>query len=295
MRRLSHWTTLLYCALLTISMSAVHADSPPAEWTTKSVHSKDGTRIVYHTAGKGTPLIIVHGGWSSAEAYKPLGKALEADYQVVLLERRNYGVSDTGPTPHVFARDGEDIHAVIAALGRDSYLFGHSGGGIASLYAVLSGTKGIRKLAVYEPPLSAGGPGMQGVLDRYKNFLAENRLEAAVLLGLTDLIGYPESVARQMAPVYLKYLQAPQLNGAVHDVEGLRSMNPDAAQWAHLRLPVLLIVGEKSNEHPLLDSSRALLAAVPRAQLVTLAGQEHRATALAPERVAEQLRKFFVP
>ncbi|WP_129649426.1 alpha/beta fold hydrolase [Peristeroidobacter agariperforans] len=285
------------CSLLALNLSAataVFADGS-VDWKTQSVQSKDGTRVVYQVMGKGSPLMILHGGWSSAEAYKPLGKLLASDYQVVLVERRNYGVSGTGPRPHSFLRDGEDVHAVIDALGRDVYLFGHSGGGLAALHAVLVGTDGIKKLAVYEPPITAGGPSAGDVLQRYEGALKDKNYDAAVKIGLRDLIGYPDAVTQQLASIYKTRLQAANWNGAVYDVEGLRAMRPDANAWAALRMPALLIVGERSNEHPLLDSSRALKAVIRGSTLVTLAGQEHSACALAPEMVASELRKFFGP
>ena len=284
--------SLLVMHALGISIAFADAN---VDWQTQSVKSKDGTRIVYHVSGKGTPLLILHGGWSSAEAYKPLGKLLSSDYQVVLVERRNYGVSETGPRPHKFVRDGEDIHAVIDALGRDVYLFGHSGGGLAALHAVLVGTDGIKKLAVYEPPITAAGPSAGDVLKRYESYLKEQNYEAAIMVGLKDLIGYPDAVANKLAPIYKSRLQPANFNGAVYDVEGLQAMQPNASAWSGLKLPVLMIVGERSNEHPLLDSSRALKAAISGSTLVTLAGQEHGASALAPEMVASELRKFFGP
>lgn len=285
------------CSLLALHAcvaSAVFADAN-VDWKTQSVKSKDGTSVVYHVQGNGTPLLILHGGWSSAEAYKPLGKLLASNYQVVLVDRRNYGVSGTGPRPHNFLRDGEDIHAVIDAIGRDVYLFGHSGGGLAALHAVLVGTGGIKKLAVYEPPITAGGPSAGDVLKRYEGYLKEKNYEAAVMVGLKDLIGYPDAAIQQLAPIYKTRLQPANFKGAVYDVEGLSAMKPDASAWANIQLPVLLITGERSNEHPLLDSSRALKAAIANSKLVTLAGQEHSATALAPEMVATELRKFFGP
>lgn len=288
---------LKLCSLIAVhalAASIALADASP-EWQTRSVKSKDGTRVVYHLRGQGTPLLILHGGWSSAEAYKPLGRILSADYQVVLVERRNYGVSETGPRPHNFLRDGEDIRAVIDALGRDVYLFGHSGGALASLHAVLVSTQGIEKLAVYEPPITAGGPAADGVLKRYEAFLKDKNYDGAVTVGLKDLIGYSDADAQRLGPIYKQRLQPANWNGAIYDVEGLRAMKPDASAWVSLKLPVLLIVGERSNEHPLLDSSRALKAAVPGSTMVTLAGQEHGATALAPDMVATELRKFFGP
>jgi pimeloyl-ACP methyl ester carboxylesterase len=47
------------------------------------------------------------------------------------VERRDYGISGSGARPSTFARQAEDIAAVLGALGEPSYVFGHSCGGLA--------------------------------------------------------------------------------------------------------------------------------------------------------------------
>ena len=295
MNRRGAIAAMILIAVQVLGVGAARCDTPQQQWKSQSVRSKDGTRIVFHREGHGTPLVIVHGGWSTSQAYKPLGELLSGNYEVILVERRNYGVSDTGPTPHSFARDGEDVQAVIHAVGRPCYLFGHSGGALAALYAVLESSKDVRALALYEPPLTAGGPPAASVLKKYEGFLAAKDYQDAVLIGLTGIIGYPVDDANRRAPIYVQHLSGALWTGAAHDVEALSSMNTDPSQWSGLKLPVLLMRGEKSNEHPLLDSTRALAAAIPGAQVTVLSGQEHTAAAVVPGMVANTLRGFFKP
>ena len=272
-----------------------HGDSTASAWRTDSVKSADGTNIVYHVAGKGAPLLIVHGGWSNAQAYKPLGELLVDQYQVLLVERRNYGVSDKGPSPHTFVKDGQDIEAVIQRIGRDCYLFGHSGGALAALHAVKGSTKGVMRLALYEPPLSLGGEALVPVAKKFRALVEAGKHEEAVLLGLTDVIGYPAEEAKKRAPIYVQHLTPALWSGAADDVDALTLLNPAASQWSRLNIPVLFLAGELSNEHPLLDSTRALKNEIQGATLIVLPGQEHSASAMAPPIVANALRKFFKP
>src|SRR3546814_6475037 len=68
------------------------AESAPA-WRTKSVRSQtDGLNIVYHEAGRGKPLVIVHGGGSNAERSEEhtseLQSLMRISYAVFCLKKK---------------------------------------------------------------------------------------------------------------------------------------------------------------------------------------------------------------
>src|SRR3546814_1821194 len=73
-------------------------------------------------------LVIVHGGGSNAEPYRKLGDMLSPHFRVVRVERRNYSVSGTRPSPITWDQEVGDVGAVIAAVGGRCHLFGHSAG-----------------------------------------------------------------------------------------------------------------------------------------------------------------------
>jgi pimeloyl-ACP methyl ester carboxylesterase len=86
-----------------------------------------------------------------------VAELLSRHYQVVLMERRDYGISGTGARPATFARQAEDIAAVLGALDGPSYVFGHSCGGLATLHAATIAAARMRAMAPYEPPIALAG------------------------------------------------------------------------------------------------------------------------------------------
>ncbi|MCS7479619.1 alpha/beta fold hydrolase [Umezawaea endophytica] len=101
--------------------------------------SYDGTRLAYHLAGSGDPLLCLPGGAGrSADYLGDLG-GLTAHRQLVLLDNRGTGDSDTPTDPATYRRDrlAHDVDALRRHLDLDRVdLLGHSAGaGIAMAHA----------------------------------------------------------------------------------------------------------------------------------------------------------------
>jgi len=101
--------------------------------------SADGTRLAYHRAGDGQPLICLPGGPMRSSAYLGDLGGLSAHRQLVLLDLRGTGESAVPADPASYRcdRQVDDVEALRAHLGLDRLdLAGHSGGAtLALLYA----------------------------------------------------------------------------------------------------------------------------------------------------------------
>ena len=99
----------------------------------------DGTRLAYHEAGEGGPLICLPGGPMRTSAYLGDLGGLSAHRSLVLLDLRGTGESavPADPTSYRCDRLVDDVEALRAHLGRDGIdMLGHSAGAaIAVLYA----------------------------------------------------------------------------------------------------------------------------------------------------------------
>jgi pimeloyl-ACP methyl ester carboxylesterase len=99
----------------------------------------DGTRLTYHQAGEGRPLICVPGGPMQASAYLGDLGGLSAHRWLVLLDLRGTGASAIPADPATYRcdRQVDDVEALRMHLGLDRIdLLGHSAGGaLALLYA----------------------------------------------------------------------------------------------------------------------------------------------------------------
>jgi pimeloyl-ACP methyl ester carboxylesterase len=99
----------------------------------------DGTRLAYHQAGEGRPLLCVPGGPMQASAYLGDLGGLSAYRSLVLLDLRGTGASAIPADPATYRCDRlvDDVEALRVHLGLDRIdLLGHSAGAaLALLYA----------------------------------------------------------------------------------------------------------------------------------------------------------------
>ena len=284
----------LAAALPLIGCASVpRAAEPAPAWRTKSVRSQtDGLNIVYHEAGRGKPLVIVHGGGSNAEPYRKLGDMLTPHFRVVRVERRNYSVSGTRPSPITWDQEVGDVGAVIAAVGGRCHLFGHSAGALVALHVARRRPELVDKLALYEPPLLGGGPGVVAIKAKFDAYIAEGRKDEALILIYGHFVGLPEDVVRASIGSRGPDVYA-LLPGASADLEALTTLDTNPADWAGIKLETLFLVGEKSAAHPLRDSSAALAKVIANSRTVTLPGQGHSAQVSAPDLVAAAISPYF--
>ncbi|MEU8888486.1 alpha/beta fold hydrolase [Streptomyces sp. NPDC048442] len=114
----------------------------------------DGTRLAYHLAGEGEPLICLPGGAMRASAYLGDLGGLTARRQLVLLDLRGTGesaVPDDEDSYHC-ARQVADVEALRAHLKLDRIdVLAHSAGGNLALLYAAAHPERIRSLALITP------------------------------------------------------------------------------------------------------------------------------------------------
>jgi pimeloyl-ACP methyl ester carboxylesterase len=273
--------------------SAEPAALPQPDWRTLECASTDGTVIKYRIMGtRGTPLVIVHGGASSAQSYYATARLLAEKHRIFLIERRNYGFSEDSRTPTSYQREGEDVHAVIKAIGENCYLFGHSGGALVSMCAALDATN-LRKVMLYEPPLLASGKRMEPIVDHYRKLAAAGDLRTALANSFNQVTGSPmesayktaDRIVGMPAPLRHRLLFALEC-----EMQSLLQLDPNPEAWTRMAQPIVLLTGDQSVEQPLRASIAALHRHLHGSKVVTLNGQGHIANALAPQMLANALR-----
>jgi pimeloyl-ACP methyl ester carboxylesterase len=157
----------------------------PGDWAgyvTGTVTSRDGTVIGYRQAGQGPGVILLHGGMQAAQNLTRLAGALADAFTVYVPDRRGRGLS--GPPGDHYSIDAEcaDVDALARATGA-ARLFGLSSGAIIALQAALV-LPAIRRVAVYEPPLSVNHSTPTGWAARYDREVAAGRLGSAAITAI---------------------------------------------------------------------------------------------------------------
>lgn len=77
--------------------------------------TKENVAIHYNTKGSGYPIILLHGVFQDMDVFEPLIKKLSKNYQVISIDLRGHGLSDT---PHDSRVDDyiSDIQQLLNAL-----------------------------------------------------------------------------------------------------------------------------------------------------------------------------------
>jgi pimeloyl-ACP methyl ester carboxylesterase len=260
-----------------------------------TVTSADGTTIGYTREGQGPSLILVDGALCS-RSFGPMPKLaarLAPYFTVYTYDRRGRGESgDTAP--YHADREIEDIEALIQAAGGHAYVHGTSSGAVLALKAAIR-LSAITKLAVYEPPLvvDATRPPMP---DRYMS-----ELEALVAAGrrgdavkmFMRFVGTPAifTAVLPVTPVW------PKLKAVAHTLPydvgilaGYQRGEPlDPAEWAAVKVPVLVADGGKSPAW-MRNGTSSMAAILPDARHRTVPGQTHM---VKPEALAPVLTEFY--
>lgn len=157
----------------------------PGGWpgyVTGTVTSGDGTVVGFRQVGRGPGVILLHGGMQAAQNLMRLAGALADAFTVYVPDRRGRGLS--GPPGEHYGIDAEcaDVDALARATGAAS-LFGLSSGAIIALQAGLV-LPAIRRVAVYEPPLSVNHSTPRGWVARYDREIAAGRLGSAAITAI---------------------------------------------------------------------------------------------------------------
>ncbi len=285
----------------------------PEQYITGSVISKDGTTIGYRQLGHGPGVVVLHGAMESAQSHMQLAEALADTYTVYLPDRRGRGLSGPYGSGYGIREDVEDMDALLTKTGAP-YVFGVSSGAIIWLQAA-STLPGIHKVAIFEPPLLVNGSAPTAWLTRFDSEIAQGKVASALITGmkgaqmgppmlnlmprwllerLTTMMMASEEKKAAGDEVTMRML-APTLH---YDFQLVIEMNGALESFRALRTDVLLLGGSKSPAY-LKAAVDALEKVLPHVSRVEFPGLGHEASGNTdrrgqPERVAQELRKFFV-
>lgn len=285
--------------LAAVSVLAVRVGAAAAEDEVRRV-SANGTELAYVEAGRGEPVVLVHGGLQDHRLWAGLLPRFAERHRVVAYSRRNHfpnAVSGDG------AGDvhGEDLAALVAALGLGRvHVVAHSSGAVAALFFAANHPEAVRSLALNEPPaagLLAAMPEGQAVLREQGDRLAPAReafvardFDRAVRL-FVDGVGGPGAFDRRSEADRRMAID----NALAHlaDNVSTRARAPfgcDAAR--RITAPVLLTNGERSPAffHHIVEG---LALCLPSSERTTITGASHTVPGERPDAYAEAVLAFL--
>ena len=284
------------------------ATTAPRAYEPRTVQSRDGTTIGYREVGRGPGIVLIHGGMMSAHSLVKLATVLSESFTVFIPDRRGRGSGGPLGRDHGLRQEVEDLATILERTGAH-YVFGLSSGAIVALESALQ-LPAIRRLAIYEPPLSINGSNPAAWLPRYEAEIAAGNLPAAMV---TVSKGVPVSAVFSRVPrvigTLLMRLALPAEERRAHaDEVSLAALIPtmrgdaqvviDAADklesYQGVTARVLLLSGSRS-PRSLKVATDALAAVLHNIERVQIAGVGHMAADNGghPDRVAQELLRFF--
>jgi pimeloyl-ACP methyl ester carboxylesterase len=254
------------------------------------VSSADGTAIAYDRYGQGPPVIMVVGAFNTRSTTAPLASALQQRFTILNYDRRGRG--DSGDTPpYAVEREIDDLHALIAAAGGSSAVFGYSSGAILALKAAARGLA-ITNLALYEPPFLVDDSRPRPPKDlpeQLAGLIAAGRRGDAVELYQTKMVGIPQDLVAQLRHAPFRPALEAIAHTLVYDATIIGDLTLPAELAASIMTPTLVIDGGQSP--PMLHTgAQALADTLPHGRRRTLAGQTHD---ISPDAMAPVVEEFL--
>jgi pimeloyl-ACP methyl ester carboxylesterase len=262
--------------------------------------SADGTEIAGRVRGRGPALVLVHGGIGDGDvAWKPMLPFLTDRFTCYVPSTRGRGLSSDHPD-HSPQRLEEDVIAFVDRIGEPARLVGWSGSGAWVLGAAVR-SQSVAAVAVYEPfvvsVMSDDDRARTGAtMERVGMAASAGRLEDALRAFAAWICADAERAALERTDFYERWAGGipAMLRFVQQDAgyEGPRSTDPEALQ--KIAAPVFILRGKQTVLGTFFaDAARHIAQHVSDPHAGELAGAGHFGPVIAPERVANELIRFF--
>lgn len=269
---------------------------------------KGDPKLAYYDSGGGlpgeAPLVLLHGATFRAEDWENIFPRLATRYRVLAYDARGHGKSGRADSYAVGAL-ADDLHRVLALVGRPAIVIGHSLGGATALLAAARDPRPFRALVLEDPILSLYGMGWRGAYyQALRAALAVQADPAALKAAVAKLplpspgphgertVGEvrgfyaPERLATYYADVDPTFVDA----FIAGDAAGRLAL--EAAVPPGRTVPTLLLAADPK-ESALAQGEAERLGAHDAVQVQRFPGQGHRIHGMRPELFLETLEPFL--
>lgn len=253
--------------------------------------SRDGTPIGYLRSGSGPPLLLVHGTTADHSRWADISPRFEDRFTVHVMDRRGRGGSGDG-VQYDIMREAEDVAAVVEAIGAQVSIVGHSYGAVCSLEAALR-TDLIDRMVLYEPPIPTGIPMYPaGIPDRMDALIEDEEPEKALELFFREVVAMPDHELSEYRRLPMWQRRVELVATIPRELAIDRAYRFDPDRFAAMGVPTLLLLGGDSP--PLFRQAiDTLEKALPSAEVVVMAGQQHIAMDTDPDLFVREVSAFL--
>lgn len=283
------------------SASAKTADVHPSRIVDRFVKVGD-LRVHYVESGAGRTVVMIHGNAGSVEDFE-LGALdlLSSDYRVIAIDRPGHGRSGRREAKATVEDQAELLHHTLGKLGvTNPILVGHSwGASLALAYALKypGEVSGVVLLAPAAYADDSGGGLLHTIIGTpivgdLSLFLGRVVIGPRMLRQGLARAFYPQ----QPSASYLKmvsslWLRRQQLRAYIEDEFSLNdSLRKISKQYCEIKVPVVIVTGDKDQVVSPDRDARSLHAAIPQSRLIELKNTGHEIPQTHPETVDAAVR-----
>jgi pimeloyl-ACP methyl ester carboxylesterase len=269
------WPPIASNVFSTPAWETLPAEQPLSAMGTEGYVDHDRARIWYGTAGKGEPVVLLHGGMESSLSWGNQVPALiKTHHKVILIDSRGHGRSTMGPYPLSYEKMQSDVVAVMDALHLKKVSFvGWSDGAIISLIMAMKNPERVNR--VYA-------------------FGASMNTDAAVSGTFTSPI--LSEVAARLAKDYARISPTPDKFGTLHlALETMQKKEPNytTKELAAIKVAKIAIADGDHDEFITRAHTDYLAVTIPGAKLIVLPNVSHFAPWQDPTTFNKSIIRFL--
>jgi pimeloyl-ACP methyl ester carboxylesterase len=283
-----------------------YRDHPPAQvearWATPPSQfvEIDGVRLHYREEGEGPPVVLLHANYASLFMWEPWAAALKDRYRVIRVDLPAHGL--TGPEPsgnYSLQRIQSLFEQFVDARGLERFVVvGTSIGGTVAMRYAADHPERIERLVMISPgslEARVRGRTTPANVPKIADVLAWVTPRAFTAYMLRNDYGDPARVTDAVIDEWYAMWMREGNRQAMIDLLRQYVSGGVEAKIRSIRVPVLLIWGEKNKRVPLALAyeTRALLANSPQVQLEVLPGIGHMLVQEAPKQSAAVIRRYL--
>jgi pimeloyl-ACP methyl ester carboxylesterase len=265
----------------------------------------NGIRLHYLAAGRGDPVVLLHGFAQTSHMWRPLIAELSGRHTVIAPDLRGFGQSAAPADGYTKAAMAQDIHALLNSLKLDRVrLVGHDIGLMVAYALAAQYPQAVDRLVLMEAFLPGVGDWNSVFLLRdLWHFHFYGKTPLALVTGRertylehfwNDFAADPKkSVSEQDREIYANaYAQRGHMAAGMEVFRAFAKDAEDFAGFARTRLtmPVLVLSGEKAGGPFLIEQGKMVATKV---EGVLVKGSGHWLMEEAPDQVFPKLVEFL--
>jgi pimeloyl-ACP methyl ester carboxylesterase len=256
------------------------------EWSDGYLNSNHKKIHYCRTGGDKPPLILNHGATDDGLCWTRVAVELESDFDVIMLDARGHGLSDSGDGDYTSMSRAADLAGVIQTLELNKPVVGgHSMGADTAMYLAANHPDLVRAIFLEDPPIPPpgeplfGGEAGEKFEEAGKTFMRIMRVFKVMPLFLGKLLArkmMPTSPDEEITPWLMskKRLNPDFLN--MQDSSSFFNADSPLDILGKITVPILLIIGDRDLGSIVSQGmAREISKAVPDLKVAYHAGANH--------------------